>query len=376
MNLFSRKTDQIEVTISNRTIVRTLLLVIAAFILLAAVRKASHALTLIFIAFFLALALNAPVHWVAHHLPGKRRGDRTVATAISFLVVVLVLGAFLASIVPPLVKQVGSFIDAIPGLINDLHDESTTLGRYVERYNLENQVSNLSDQVSEWTSGITGDAVNVVGRVGSSIASTLTVLVLTFMMLIEGPRWIRIGRRLTPDEKEAHIESLARSMYRVIKGYVNGQVILALAAAVMLLPVLVLMDVSYPFALAVMVFICGLIPMIGHTIGAVLVSLVALFTSPVAALVVFVYYILYQQIENYAVQPKVQANSTDMSPLLVFSSVVIGISFNGLLGGLVAIPVMGCIRILLLDYLYRHNLIKQSAATGLEVVDEKDLPKA
>lgn len=376
MNLFSRKTDQIEVTISNRTIVRTLLLVIAAFILLAAVRKASHALTLIFIAFFLALALNAPVHWVAHHLPGKRRGDRTVATAISFLVVVLVLGAFLASIVPPLVKQVGSFIDAIPGLINDLHDESTTLGRYVERYNLENQVSNLSDQVSEWTSGITGDAVNVVGRVGSSIASTLTVLVLTFMMLIEGPRWIRIGRRLTPDEKEAHIESLARSMYRVIKGYVNGQVILALAAAVMLLPVLVLMDVSYPFALAVMVFICGLIPMIGHTIGAVLVSLVALFTSPVAALVVFVYYILYQQIENYAVQPKVQANSTDMSPLLVFSSVVIGISFNGLLGGLVAIPVMGCIRILLLDYLYRHNLIKQSTATGLEVVDEKDLPKA
>lgn len=376
MKLFSRKTDQIEVTISNRTIVRTLLLVIAAFILLAAVRKASHALTLIFIAFFLALALNAPVHWVAHHLPGKRRGDRTVATAISFLVVVLVLGAFLASIVPPLVKQVGSFIDAIPGLINDLHDESTTLGRYVERYNLENQVSNLSDQVSEWTSGITGDAVNVVGRVGSSIASTLTVLVLTFMMLIEGPRWIRIGRRLTPDEKEAHIESLARSMYRVIKGYVNGQVILALAAAVMLLPVLVLMDVSYPFALAVMVFICGLIPMIGHTIGAVLVSLVALFTSPVAALVVFVYYILYQQIENYAVQPKVQANSTDMSPLLVFSSVVIGISFNGLLGGLVAIPVMGCIRILLLDYLYRHNLIKQSTATGLEVVDEKDLPKA
>src|SRR5690606_34847208 len=115
---------------------------------------------------------------------------------------------------------------------------------------------------------------------------------------------------------------------------------------------------GYPFALVVVVFICGLIPMVGHTIGAVLVSLVALFTSPVAALVVFVYYILYQQIENYAIQPKVQANSTDMSPLLVFSSVVIGVSFSGILGGLVAIPVAGCLRILVLDYLYRNDLIR------------------
>lgn len=353
---------------------RVVLLVLAAVLALAAVRQAAHALTLLFIAFFLALALNAPVHWIAHHIPGKRRGDRTVATAISFVVVVLVLGVFLASIVPPLVRQVGSFIDAIPGLINDLHDDTTTLGRYVERYNLDDQVSKLSDQVSEWTSNLTGGAVNVVGRIGGSIASTLTVLVLTFMMLIEGPRWIRVARRLTPDKREAHFESLVRSMYRVIKGYVNGQVILAASAAVMILPILVLMDVGYPFALVVVVFICGLIPMVGHTIGAVLVSLVALFTSPVAALVVFAYYILYQQIENYAIQPKVQANSTDMSPLLVFSSVVIGVSFNGILGGLVAIPVAGCLRILVLDYLYRRDLIKKEAVPELEVVKTKDLP--
>lgn len=376
MKFFSNKTDKVEVTISSRTIIRTLLLVLAAVVTLAAVRQASHALTLLFIAFFLALALNAPVHWIASHLPGKRRGDRTVATAVSFIVVILVLGAFLASIVPPLVRQVSSFIDAIPGLINDLHDESTTPGRFVERYNLQSQVSDLSKQASEWSSNVTGSAVDVVGRVGSSIASTLTVLVLTFMMLIEGPRWIRVARRLTPDEREAHVESLVRSMYRVIKGYVNGQVILAATAAIMLLPVLVLMDVGYPFALVVVVFICGLIPMVGHTIGAVLVSLVALFSSPVAALVVFVYYILYQQIENYAIQPKVQANSTDMSPLLVFASVVIGVSFSGLLGGLVAIPLAGCLRIILLDYLYRNGLIKEHDVPGLEVVDVEDLPKA
>lgn len=376
MGIFSRRSTEVEVTISNRTILRVLALVIGSLMLLAAIRQATHALTLIFLAFFLALALNAPVHWIAERLPGKRRGNRTVATAFSFFVVIIILGMFLASIVPPLVRQTGSFIDSIPGLVNDLRDNETTLGRIVERYNLEKYVDRLGDQAEDWAGSVTSGAVGTIGRVGGSIVSTLTVLVLTFMMLIEGPRWLRTARRLTPDKKEAHLETLARSMYRVVKGYVNGQVLLAALAAVLILPVLIIMNVSYPFALMVIVFICGLIPMVGHTIGAILVSLVALFTSPVAGLVVLGYYILYQQIENYAVQPKIQANSTDMSPLLVFSSVVIGVSFNGLLGGLVAIPVAGCLRILVLDYLRRRNLLHKKEADDLEVVRVKDLPKA
>src|SRR5690606_18921776 len=185
-----------------------------------------------------------------------------------------------------LVRQTGSFIDSIPGLVNDLRDSETTLGRIVERYNLENYVDKLGDQAEDWAGSVTTGAVGTIGRVGGSIVSTLTVLVLTFMMLIEGPRWLRTARRLTPDKREAHFETLARSMYRVVKGYVNGQVLLAALASVLILPVLIIMDVSYPFALMVIVFICGLIPMVGHTIGAILVSLVALFTSPVAGLVV------------------------------------------------------------------------------------------
>lgn len=347
-------------------------MVFGSLLLISAVRQAAHALTLIFLALFLALALNAPVHWIAERLPGKKRGSRTLATAVSFFVVVLFLGVFLASIVPPLVRQTSNFIESIPGLIDDLHDRDSTLGRYVDRYNLEDHVDKLQAQATDWAASVTGGAVGTVGRIGSSVVSTLTVLVLTYMMLIEGPRWIRLGRRLTPNRREAHFESLARSMYKVIKGYVNGQVLLAALAAVLVLPVLLIMDVSYPFALMVVVFICGLIPMVGHTIGAILVSLVALFTSPIAALVVFSYYILYQQIENYAVQPKIQSNSTDMSPLLVFASVIIGVSFNGLLGGLVAIPLAGCLRILVLDYLQRKNLIETDV---LEVVKVKDLPE-
>ena len=185
----------------------------------------------------------------------------------------------------------------------------------------------------------------------------LTVLVLTFMMLIEGPHWLSLGKGLLPKDKRKRANALANDMYKVVKGFVNGQVFLAGLAAIMIVVPLLILGVSYPIALMVIVFICGLIPMVGHTIGAVIVSTIALFTSPIAAVIILAYYILYQQIENYVIQPRVQSNSTNMSPLLVFASVIVGVSFGGLLGGLVAIPVAGSLRILVIDYLHRRNML-------------------
>jgi predicted PurR-regulated permease PerM len=147
-------------------------------------------------------------------------------------------------------------------------------------------------------------------------------------------------------------------MYRVIKGYVNGQVTLAVIASVFITPALVVLHISYPIALIVVIFICGLIPMVGHTIGAVIVTIVALFHSTGSAVAILIYYLLYQQFENYIIQPRIQANSTNMSPLLVFASVIVGVSFGGLFGGLVAIPVAGCVRIALLEYLRSRRIIE------------------
>jgi predicted PurR-regulated permease PerM len=353
------KEMSVDLNISNRTVLRVLLLVVATMLGLAALQKASHALLLIFTAFFLALALNAPVHWLAQRIPGKRRGSRSVATAISFLVIILVLGGFLASIVPPLVRQTNNFIKAAPGLIEDVKNEDGPIGQFVQRYNLQDEVQDLSDEVSDRLKNAGGVAVSTAGAVGTSIFTTLTILVLTFMMLIEGPRWMRLFKDIIPDEHQPRAERLAQGMYKVVKGYVNGQVVLAALAASLILPVLLILDVSYPAALFVVVFICGLIPMVGHTIGAVFVSFVALFTSPWAALIVLGYYFLYQQIENYLVQPRIQANATNMSPLLVFISVVVGVNFGGIFGGLVAIPVAGCLRIVALDYLHRKNIINR-----------------
>lgn len=369
MKLFTRGPNEVEVTVSNRTIFRVLGLIFVGLVIVTFVLRASHALTLIFIAFFLAVALNAPVHWIAQHLPGRKRGSRTLATGVSFMIVVLLLGAFLLSLVPPLVKQTGSFIDAAPGLIDDIRNENSSLGSFVRRYNLQDQVDKFSGQVSDWAGGLTGSAFTTVGRVGSNVVSVLTVLVLTFMMLIEGPRWLKFGKRLVPEEREEYAQRLVLDMYKVVKGYVNGQVILAAVAALLISPMLFILDINYPIALVLIVFVCGLIPMVGHSIGAVIVTAVALFTSPWAALIILGYYILYQQIENYFVQPKIQANSTDMSPLLVFASVVIGASLSGLIGALVAIPIAGCLRIIVIDYLQRKKYLTpvEAKATKSEI---------
>lgn len=351
--------ETVEITISNRTVLRVIALVILAGLFVAAIQKASHALILIFTSLFLALALNAPVHWIAEHLPGKRRGNRTLGTAISFLLVVLFLAGFLASIVPPLVRQTDNFIHAAPQLVNDLRSDDSSLGRFVRRYNLESQTDKISKQLSDRLDNVGSGALTTATKISSSVFATLTVLVITFMMLIEGPRWLEFGAQFVPDRQRPRAKRLAHDMYRVIKGYVNGQVFLAALASVLILVPLLILGVSYPIALMVIVFICGLIPMVGHTIGAIIVSTVALFQSPVTALIILAYYILYQQIENYVVQPRIQANSTDMPPLMVFISVLIGVSFSGLLGGLVAIPIAGCIRIVLLDYLEMRGLISK-----------------
>lgn len=357
MKRTAKEKQELALTITTQTFVRVLLLVIGTISVLAALQKAQHALVLIFIAFFLALALNAPVHWLGTHLPGKARNNRAMATTLSFLIVVVLLGAFLSSLVPPLVSQTQTFIKAAPSLVQDARNQNGQIGHIVRRYHLEKQVDTFSSQLSDRLKHVSGSAFSTITKIGSSVFSMLTILALTFMMLVEGPAWLDFVMNLVPKHRHADAKRIGFDMYRVVKGYVNGQVTLAAIAACFILPMLLFLHISYPIALMVMVFICGLIPMVGHTIGAVIVTSVALFHSPTSAVIVLAYYILYQQIENYLIQPKIQANSTNLSPLLVFMAVVIGVSFSGLLGGLVAIPVMGCLRIAVLYYLESQDLL-------------------
>lgn len=357
--MFSLKRGRAEVavTVTNETFIRLALLTLGALILVFAVHKAAHSLLLIFIAFFLALALNAPVHWLSQHLPGTKKGSRSLATSLSFLIIILLLAGFVASLTPPLTRETKKFINNAPTLVRDFRSQDSQTGRFIRKYHLEKDVNKFSNQLSARLKNMGGAALGTAEKIGSSAFSMLTILVLTFMMLVEGPRWVAFGRDLIPDKHHVRSDRLMLDMYKVVKGYVNGQVLLAAIASLAITPALFILHVSYPLALMVVVFICGLIPMVGHTIGAIIVTTVALFESTSAAIIILAYYILYQQLENILLQPRIQANSTNMSPLLVFMSVVIGVSFGGLFGGLIAIPAAGCIRILLLEYLRASKII-------------------
>jgi len=356
---------EVAITITNETFFRLAGLTVVTIVLLYAAQKAAHALLLIFIAFFLTIALNGPVYWLSRHLPGKRKGSRQLATALSFLAIVVLLGGFIASITPPLVRQTNSFVKAAPHLVQDFRSQDSATGHVVRKYHLEHQVSNFSNQLSQRLKNIGGSAFSTAQKIGSSVFSLVTILVLTFMMLVEGPVWVAFMRDVIPDRHHNTADRLAREMYRVVAGYANGQVTLAALAAVLIMPMVLLFHVSYPIAIMVIIFICGLIPMVGHTIGAIIVTMVALFHSLTAAIFILIYYIVYQQIENIFIQPKIQANSTNMSPLLVFASVVIGVSFSGLFGGLFAIPVAGCLRIATLEYLRSKQIIETSEVDQL-----------
>jgi predicted PurR-regulated permease PerM len=353
----SSDTTQVEVTISNRTIFRIIAAAILAIVFFAALVHSAHTLTLIGVALFLSLALNAPVQQLTEHLPSKWRGNRSLATGLSIGIVLVLLGSFLALVVPPLVNQTNQFIHQVPKLISQVQDKNSSVGKLIHQYHLEGEVNKFSKQLSSRASDITGSAVSALSHIGSSLFALLTVTVLTVMMLAEGPHWRRIANEIIPNKHRNRTHRLARDMHRVIQGYVNGQVLLAAIASVLIVPMLFILHISNPLALMVVVFVCGLIPMVGHTIGAIIVTAVALFHSIPTAITILAYYILYQQIENYVVQPRIQANATNMSALLVFVSVIVGGNFGGLLGALVAIPVAGCVRVLVLDYLEDRRIL-------------------
>ena len=367
----SSEKEEVIVSISTGSFVRLLLITAVTVLLFLAIKQAEHALVLILIAFFLTIALNTPVYWLSRHLPGPTKNSRSLATTLSFLAVVIIIGGIITIVAPPLVKQTNDLIKTAPHLINEFRDQNSPVGKFIREHHLQNEVSNLSKQISKVEGHIGGTALGTAQHIADSLISLLTILVLTFMMLVEMPRWVRVFKEIVPSRHHETSERVAHDMFLVIRGYVNGQVLLAALASVVIMPAVLLLHIGYPAGIVLVIFICGLIPIIGHTIGAVIVTIFALFHSTSAAVIILAYYIVYMQIEAYIIQPKIQANTTNMSPLLVFMAVVIGLSFGGILGGLLAIPIAGCMRVAVLELLRSRNIINEHTFKKVTTLDSK-----
>jgi len=348
----------IQVTVATRTVLRVIVLIIASVLVLKFLTQAAHVITLILFSAFLAVALNPTVSWISEQLKSR---SRVWATGLAYVAVLTGLISFFSLIIPPLVNQTGDFIANVPQLIQDFQTQDSAPARFVRRYNLDVQLNDLSRDFSrriipEVRSGVFDTAT----RIGSVIVSIVTVLVLTFMMLVEGPVWIKRFWGTQLASRREHNKKLAHRMYHVVTGYVNGQLLIAIIAGgfalTALLIVSTLLDISInAVALAGIITITSLIPMIGATIGASVVVLVCLFASVPLALIMAVFFLIYQQIENVTIQPVIQSRQNELTPLLVFIAALLGIGFGGILGGFVAIPLAGCLKIVIEEYFLRKK---------------------
>ncbi len=338
--------------ISNQTIFR-IMAIISAFIGLAAsIYLVRQQLTWVGISFFLAVAINPAVEKLSRRMPRKSRAS---AAGIVFLLTIALLFIVGITLIPPLVSQTQTLVRDLPDLTNQLQSSDSPAAQLARRYNVVPLIKANQDKFSDGISNLGGSVLELVKSIFSSLVALLTILALTFFMLMEGPGWIKIIMSLQPPEKRAHREELAGKMYQAVTGYVTGNLFTSLIAAIATALALTIAGIPFAIPLGILVGIFDLLPLIGASLGAAIVVLVCLFTSFTAAVVMLIFFLLYQQLENHVLQPLVYSRTVQLSPLTVLVSALIGTSFGGLVGALVAIPIAASVQILLKDYMKRRK---------------------
>jgi predicted PurR-regulated permease PerM len=345
-----------------RAVVVVLGIILAAVVMIEIVRVARGVLIWIVIAAFLAAALNPAVAWLQEH--GIRR--RGLAVTITFVGAILAIVAIAATFVPTLINQVNDFIDAVPGYVDDLTAGEGRLGFLERDYHITERVRDaLSDGGATKVLGLSGTALAITKGIINAVIATVTIAFLTLFMLLEGPGWVERFYSLLPAEKQPRWRSVGNDIYRTIGGYVTGNLTISLIAGVVSTTVLLLLGVPYAVALGLVVAILDLVPLAGATIAAVLVTTVAFLDSTTSGVIVLVFFVVYQQLENQVLQPIVYGRTVRLSPLAVLIAVLIGAELAGVIGALAAIPVAGTIQVIFVDWLnHRRGIVPQPAGVA------------
>ena len=371
---------KVRIEIDTRTFIRFWLVVFGFAFAILAIYSAQAGLLILGVALFLALALNEPVSRLARHLPGR---SRVAGTALAYIVVVAILGSFVFLVVPPIVQQTVKFAETVPGLVDTATTQWQGLSDVIDRYNLRPQVDNALESVKQnstsWAANAGQNLLSGIGSVASLFTSMFLVLVLSFLMLIEGPAWMKRIWGIYNDENrmERHRE-LVQKMYHVVTGYVTGQLTVSAIGAGCAGLVVFILSIFFPLVPAnlalptiAIAFTLSLIPMFGATIGGIIISLLLAFNDITAGIIFAGYFIIYQQIENNFISPTIQAKRLELSALTVLGSVTIGLYVFGIAGGIIAIPIAGCLKILLEDYLHRAKLNRQRSEKPLSKIVRK-----
>jgi predicted PurR-regulated permease PerM len=341
-------TPERVVDLRPRTIMRVLLIVLAVAVSLEIIWIARHVIAWVVIAFFLALALDPLVGWI------ERRGriGRGPAIALAYLILLIVIVAVGATFVPKLVDEVNGFVQALPNYVHDLTHGRGRLGFLERKYHV---VEKVREQVKNGGAkrllGLSGAALSITKSVITIIAATVTIVFLTFFMLLEGRTWVDRVYSLLPAESQPRWRAVGRDIYRTVGGYVTGNILISLIAGASITVVLLIAGVPYAVALGLLVAFLDLIPLAGATVAGIIVCIVAFLHSIPAGVAVAIFFIVYQQIENHFLQPVIYGRTVQLSPLAVLVSVLVGAELAGILGALAAIPVAGTLQVIIRDQL-------------------------
>jgi predicted PurR-regulated permease PerM len=298
--------------------------VLVAYAAFLGVRNAASILVLIFVAMFLAIGLNPAVTRI--HRWGAPRG---VAVALVTLIGLALLAGGVFALVPPLITQTAELIGNIPDYIQNLQ-RNETINDLVQRYDILNKVQGA---VNASTVGNTlGGVVGAAGLIFGTIFNVLTVVVLTIYFMAAFERIKRGAYRLVPRSRRERVSLLTDEILTKVGAYMAGALAIAVLAGVSTWVLVMILGLGYPFALAVVVAVLDLIPQIGATLGAVVVCAV--------------FFLIYQQVENYLIYPRVMRRSVKVSDVAAVVAALLGAALFGVIGALAAIPMVAAVQLI------------------------------
>jgi predicted PurR-regulated permease PerM len=336
---------------------RVVAVVIVAVLSLYLVYLLKKPLGWLVLAGFIAVAVSGPVRFF------ERRIRRGLAIAIVYTGVILLPFLIGAVLVPPIVDQANNLATKAPKYADDVTNfvqDNKTLHDLDKKYDLTGK---LKEQAGKLASNV-GDAAGVLASVGAGIVSSvfagITILILSIFMVGAAPRWRASFVRLHPEERAKALNRLFDRTGSAVGGYVRGALLQAAIAGVTSWIVLEIISVPYPVALALVIALLDLVPLVGATLGAIVVGIVTLFGDfPTATIVWAVWSVLYQQIENTIIQPRIQSRAVQVEPFVVLVAVLFGSTLFGVFGALLAIPAAATIQIAIYEYtLYRRSRLE------------------
>jgi predicted PurR-regulated permease PerM len=330
------------------TVLRTVLVIVAVVLLLYLIYLVRRPLLWVLLAMFLAVALSAPVNYLDRYM---RRG---LAIAIVYLVLLLTPVLIALLIVPPMVTQLTNLVNDLPAYAQDLQDfanRNPTLRQLEEDYQITERIE---EEARELPSRI-GDAAGLLQDAGLTVVNSLfalvTILVLSAFMLGSGRVWVERFIALQPEDRVVRMRRVSDRAATAVGSYVGGALLQATIAGVLAFIMLTVLGVPFAAPLAVLIFVLDLIPLVGATIGAILVGVVTVFNDfPTATIIWAVFSIVYQQVENNVIQPRIQQRAVNVHPLVVLISVLFGAALLGILGALLAIPVAAIVQIAIREW--------------------------